>query len=203
MLKLRQRLFAIAVGASLAGHAGLAVVFHAKGSVSNLSGDAAVEVIGFDEEPEVKAPRPHRHEARRRERKRVAVTSPVDEGVLPHEEADAETEPASASDAAAPADGRGLVYSEGEVDTPAKLTSSPKLRYPPNELAEGNEAEVEVYLVIDESGRVIEKRVSQSAGREFDQAALDAAQSLVFTPARKRDRPVAVHIHWTCKFRIQ
>lgn len=100
-------------------------------------------------------------------------------------------------------DGGQGVLGESEVDAPVKLLSEPRPRYPRNEYRNGIESDVVLYLVVDEKGRVVQAEITRSGGESFDQSALEAARRLEFTPATKDGRSVMVHVHWTCRFRIQ
>ena len=98
--------------------------------------------------------------------------------------------------------GHSKILGEDEVDERAKLTSEPPAYYPPAARREGVEGLVEVFLVVSVDGKVIEASVTRAAGYGFDEAALYAAKRLVFTPAKKDGRVVPVHVHWTCRFRL-
>ena len=58
-------------------------------------------------------------------------------------------------------------------------------QYPPAAKAAGIEATVVLKLTIDIDGKVVKAVVSEGAGGGFDEAALDAAHQLLFSPARK------------------
>jgi TonB family protein len=83
---------------------------------------------------------------------------------------------------------------------------APKLKtyvepvYPPERLAKKEEADVVVSLVVDATGVVTEAKVVESAGDDFDAAALDAAKKLEFEPASIDGKPTAAKI---AKFRIK
>lgn len=203
MLKIPNNpLFTTAITVSIVVHAGLALLWVSKAPVSNAIGTDTVEVMGYAEEPKAAHPHAHRHDGRQKSKLIVKVTPSKENGELEAKVVE-ERIPSSSPQTKGELAGTGVVYSEGEVDKPARLKSTPRLRYPANQLADGNEADVELYLVLDPQGRVIEKEVSRSAGREFDEAALAAAQTLSFEPATKEGQPVSVHVHWTCRFRIQ
>jgi protein TonB len=103
----------------------------------------------------------------------------------------------------------------GEV-VPAKVTevtSMPRvLRKPTNEELQksypeearrmGLEGDVRLELLISEKGRVIRTRVLRSAGHGFDEAARKLVKLFRFRPAAQGDKPVAVWIPWTYKFRL-
>jgi TonB family protein len=83
--------------------------------------------------------------------------------------------------------------------TPPKLVKAAQPEYPAAKLESGESAVVAVVLTLDASGKVIDAIVSESAGEDFDRAALEAARQLEFEPARRGDQPVASKI----PFRIQ
>jgi len=61
---------------------------------------------------------------------------------------------------------------------------------------------VRLELTIDETGRVVAARVVTPAGNGFDEAAEELARRIVFAPATRAGRPIAVRYPWTLKFRI-
>jgi protein TonB len=76
--------------------------------------------------------------------------------------------------------------------------------YPTELFSQGVEGEVMLYLVVDTTGAVIRDstRIERSSGQSaFDAAALQAAPTLRFTPARRGDTavmaPIQVPIHFT------
>jgi TonB family protein len=98
---------------------------------------------------------------------------------------------AYAQDAAAPATAPAL--------TPPKLVKAAQPVYPPAQLESGVNASVALVLTLDENGKVTDVVVATSAGDDFDQAAIEAAQQLEFTPAERDGKPVPAKI----PFRIQ
>jgi TonB family protein len=75
--------------------------------------------------------------------------------------------------------------------------------YPPSLFAQRIEGQVMLYLVIDSSGAVIpdSSQIAEGSGyQDFDAAALQAARTLRFTPARRGDTavsaPIRVPIHF-------
>jgi TonB family protein len=95
------------------------------------------------------------------------------------------------------------VFGEEEVDVPASLLAPPKLIYPRRALQEGEEGDVTLFLVVDSRGNVLTAEVTDTAGGEFDESALQTARTLKFSPAQKAGEAVSVHLHWICRFRIE
>ncbi|HVZ31881.1 MAG TPA: TonB family protein [Polyangiaceae bacterium] len=75
-------------------------------------------------------------------------------------------------------------------------------KYPEALRASGQSASVGLVLKLDASGNVSSAEVAESAGAEFDAAALDAAHSLRFEPARLGDRAVPAKIPFRFDFRV-
>jgi protein TonB len=87
---------------------------------------------------------------------------------------------------------------------PVRQPSALDLRalYPEAARREGLEGDVRLELLVDERGEVAEVRVLEPAGHGFDEVAPIAARRIVFEPAQRGGRPVAVRIPWTLKFRL-
>jgi TonB family protein len=74
--------------------------------------------------------------------------------------------------------------------TPPTLVHSVEPVYPEAERARGATASVALVLTLDREGHVTDAIVSESAGSDFDAAALSAARELVFDPAKNNGTPV-------------
>lgn len=85
---------------------------------------------------------------------------------------------------------------------PPRLVRFVEARYPTGARERGEEATVVLQLTIDPSGRVTEATVLESAGAEFDQAALEAVRQFEFVPARRGGRPVAARIRYRYRFTL-
>jgi TonB family protein len=72
--------------------------------------------------------------------------------------------------------------------------------YPLGALRERIAGIVGLELVVDETGHVAEAKVVQPAGHGFDEAALAAAQSWTFLPARQNDLPIRSTVALTLPF---
>lgn len=67
----------------------------------------------------------------------------------------------------------------------------------------GIEGVVRVWFRVDETGRVVERRIEESSGHpQFDEAALAVADLMEFSPAQNRDRRVAVGVVFPIRFRV-
>ena len=72
--------------------------------------------------------------------------------------------------------------------------------YPPDALRDHIAGTVGLELTIDESGRVLDARVAQSAGHGFDEAALLAVQGWTFEPAQQAGKPIRSTIQLALPF---
>src|SRR5579864_4316924 len=79
------------------------------------------------------------------------------------------------------------------VITPPTLIKDEGAQYPALALSEGfyQPIEVALRLTIDASGKVTHADVEKPVGHGFDEAAVEAAQRLVFEPAKRDGKPVA------------
>jgi len=67
-----------------------------------------------------------------------------------------------------------------------KIVSQPEPRYPPAAQRLNRAATVDIKVLVDEKGRVIDSELlGAKAGFGFDESALDAARRAVFQPATK------------------
>jgi protein TonB len=92
---------------------------------------------------------------------------------------------------------------EPAVTVPAQLTSSGRPEYPPSARAAGLEADVQLEIVVDSGGRVVESHLLRGAGHGFDEAALKAIRTYRFTPAQHDGVAVRVRMRWTVAFRLE
>jgi TonB family protein len=84
--------------------------------------------------------------------------------------------------------------------TPPKLVKAAQPEYPKSKLESGESAVVALVLTLDENGQVTDVTVAESAGEEFDQAAIAAAKQLGFEPAQKAGKPIAAKIPFRFQF---
>ena len=75
--------------------------------------------------------------------------------------------------------------------------------YPAEALRQEVEGDVVVRLLVDEKGRVAQKKLVRGLGFGLDEKALSFAAELRFEPARdESDQPVATWIPWTFRFKL-
>ncbi len=86
--------------------------------------------------------------------------------------------------------------------TPPNLTHFEHAEYPKEAERAGVEANVVLFLDIDEAGRVTRATANPRVGNGFDEAAEGAARRFVFDPARRGTRPVASRIKYLYKFTL-
>jgi TonB family protein len=98
----------------------------------------------------------------------------------------------------------------GEFTPAVPIEGQEPIPYPTELFSQGVEGEVMLYLVVDSTGSVIRDstRIEKSSGQSaFDAAALQAAPTLRFTPARRGDTavvaPIQVPIHFTLPDSLQ
>jgi TonB family protein len=83
---------------------------------------------------------------------------------------------------------------------PPKVKKRVDPTYPPERLAKGEKATVKVELTIDAQGVVVDAKILEGAGPDFDAAALEAAKQLEFEPASAAGKPIAAKIAWRFSF---
>ena len=95
-----------------------------------------------------------------------------------------------------------IIFKEGEVDKPARIISSAKIEYPASAADAGIGGEVELQIIIDESGKVIKAipRSEDPRGYGFAQACMDAIFQYKFRPAMKENVPVKMEYIIPFKF---
>lgn len=84
--------------------------------------------------------------------------------------------------------------------TPPELLADSPARYPASLQGSGVQGEVELVLLIDESGEVAEATLTSSPDPLLAESALHAAAGLRFVPARLAGAPVAVRIKFSYRF---
>ncbi len=107
--------------------------------------------------------------------------------------------PTSPPPASAPASAPAAAAPEPDF-VPPRLLAQVTPTYPPALVREHVEGRVILELLLDEAGAVKKARVFRSVHPELDQAALDAAPRLRFSPARRRGAPVRHRLHFTFAF---
>lgn len=106
------------------------------------------------------------------------------------------------------ASGAKVVPAEGEapkpsVPVPPKIKKKVEPTYPPEKLEKGEKATVKLALSIDATGKVVDAKVLESGGAEFDAAALEAAAKLEFEPATLDGKPIPSKIPYRFTFDFQ
>jgi TonB family protein len=86
--------------------------------------------------------------------------------------------------------------------TPPALEKRVDATYPDEAKRQRVEASVGLELIVGEDGRVVDAKVTAPAGRGFDEAALAAARSFVFTPARQGGKPIRSAVQFTYEFHL-
>jgi TonB family protein len=84
-----------------------------------------------------------------------------------------------------------------------RLTHFVEAEYPPERRTAGNEAAVVLTIEISATGAVSNVSVAESAGADFDAAAVTAARQLVFEPAEVDDKPAPAKITYRYSFVIK
>jgi len=92
--------------------------------------------------------------------------------------------------------------SVSHVVVPPRILTSVEPVYPPRARAERREAHVHLELQVDATGHVVDARVLESGGDEFDAAALEAVKQYVFTPATHDGVPVRSFVTYTYSFHL-
>ncbi|HVY25534.1 MAG TPA: TonB family protein [Polyangiaceae bacterium] len=87
--------------------------------------------------------------------------------------------------------------------TAPKLVQAAQPVYPPEKLKSGENAQVALVLTLDDTGQVTDVAVAESAGEDFDQAAIEAAKQLRFEPAQRDGKPVPAKIPFRFQFEAQ
>ncbi|MGH7327867.1 MAG: energy transducer TonB family protein, partial [Polyangiaceae bacterium] len=96
----------------------------------------------------------------------------------------------------------------GEAPAHARVTKMPKLKhfveatYPAQKKANGEEGSVILTIEISATGDVTNVSVAQSAGKDFDDAAVAAAKQFDFEPAEVDDKPAPSKITYRYTFTI-
>lgn len=96
----------------------------------------------------------------------------------------------------------GQLVELGPGVTPPRIVDRPRPRYPPSARRLGKVATVQLRVLVDENGRVIEtEQLGGSVGFGFDQEALNAARATTWRPAMKSGVPVRMWIDLRIEFR--
>ena len=127
-----------------------------------------------------------------------AVSAPAEKPSAPPQQAPAPVQPAKPQVRVGD-----LVQAGPGVATP-KLVSKLEPRYPPAAKRLNRAAQVDIKVLVDERGRVLDaERIGAKAGFGFDEAALDAAQRAQFQPATKEGVKVKMWTTLRVSFKAQ
>ncbi|HEY0467680.1 MAG TPA: TonB family protein [Polyangiaceae bacterium] len=91
---------------------------------------------------------------------------------------------------------------DSAVLVPPKLVERVEPTYPEAKRAGGEAANVSLTLTIDRTGQVTDVAVAESAGPDFDQAAIEAARGLRFEAAQKNGEAVPAKIRYLVEFKL-
>lgn len=111
------------------------------------------------------------------------------------------TTAAAPAAASAPADD--VVVPVSSVQVAAKAVSTVVAAYPVDARADEVEGDVQLEIVVDREGRVVEARVTRAAGHGMDESALQAIRRYRFSPAMREGRAVRVRMPWSVQFRLR
>ncbi len=95
------------------------------------------------------------------------------------------------------------IVSAAAVQVPAKLAQAVVAAYPVDARADEIEGDVQLEIVVDREGRVVEAKVARAAGHGFDDAALAAIRRYRFSPAQRDGHAVRVRMPWSVQFRLR
>jgi TonB family protein len=91
----------------------------------------------------------------------------------------------------------------GVLTKPPQLIKQVEAKYPADASDAGAEGTVVMEIDLGPDGKVMEARVTQSAGRSFDDAALEAVKQFEFSPAEVDGQPAAVRLSYSYHFFVR
>ena len=83
-----------------------------------------------------------------------------------------------------------------------KVKTFVEAEYPEGAKTQGIEGAVGLIIQVDADGNVVAAEVSTPAGHGFDEAAVTAAQQMIFQPAMTADGPIGVAIEFEYRFEL-
>ncbi len=107
--------------------------------------------------------------------------------------------PAAYGEGSSPAD---AAVAAPSALTPPKLLTFVEAAYPAAAKAAGQQANVDLEMTIDATGKVTDVRVVEPAGDGFDAAAIEAARRFVFAPALRGARAIPARIKYRYVFEL-
>lgn len=91
-----------------------------------------------------------------------------------------------------------------ELKNPADVQRALEREYPPLLRDSGVGGTATVWFFIDENGRVLDTQLNQSSGHaSLDEAALEVADIMEFTPALNREQRVKVWVQFPIRFQVR
>jgi TonB family protein len=87
-----------------------------------------------------------------------------------------------------------------KLTKPPAITKNVEPVYPPEAFAAGLSGDVTLALDLDATGHVKAATVTAGAGHGFDEAAVEAARQMEFSPAEVDDKAAAIRIEYTLHF---
>ena len=109
---------------------------------------------------------------------------------------------ATAARAQDSADAGASVAADADAVTAPSLKSHGDPVYPPEALRDRIEGSVGLEITLDETGAVVDARVTEPAGHGFDEAAVAAVRQWTFEPARKNGAPARATVHLALPFQL-
>ena len=86
--------------------------------------------------------------------------------------------------------------------SPPQLIERVEPVYPDEARKEGLQGAVLVQIVVDRDGSIREAKIAKGLGHGFDEAALEAARKLRFSPAMQDGIPVSVQLNYEINFQL-
>jgi len=141
----------------------------------------------------------------------AAPPGPAGEPVAPRPSADASVgveapSPGSGGDSRALAERPTFIPYDvaPELQNPSRVQAVLEEQYPEAFQDSGVGGTVVLWMYVDEQGEVRRSRVRESSGyRALDEAAMEVAQSMEFSPALNRDDPTAVWVQQRIQFQVE
>jgi TonB family protein len=138
--------------------------------------------------------------AKRPVEKAIPVGQPLTESFRATEENHSRQETIVSSPSTQSAPLLSLPVSLDQLTTIPAFTQPFQPEYPIQMRRMGREGVVEVALLIDQRGKIVETNIIKSAGSAFDKAALDALQKVAFTPGKVNEKQVSVRLNLPIRF---
>ncbi len=95
-----------------------------------------------------------------------------------------------------------MVFEEGQTDEPAVPLSRPMPPYPPRARTEGIEGTVEIEIVVNREGRVVDIAFRSLPSPVFRSTVVSTVKKWRFKPARHKGVPVSMRFRVPIEFRL-